>query len=157
DIDRANRPGGTSSPVIRWRSLVWLRSLDAGIWFGLAIAVVLSLIVIVTAYLVKVHWTNDASTTNAPDASVLIATFIALYSLFITSFSVLAGFVAVRKIHNAPKIAAIALLIAATAWDLIQLLNSTGDLYGAATTGLTFRQLRDDVHDFQIYFFISVG
>jgi hypothetical protein len=52
---------------------------------------------------------------------------------------------------------AVVFLIEVAALDLVQALNSTDDLYAAATTGLNSYQLNDDVHDFRVYFCLNLG
>ena len=87
-----------------------------------------------------------------PDPSVVIGTFITLYGLFIGGFGVLVAFIAKRgrkkeslEILEILKVMAIALLVEATGLDLWRILNSTGDLFTAATSELSYHVLNDTV------------
>ena len=107
----------------------------------------------------KYLWTNQARSDQLSDpsgASVVVGTFITLYSLFLAGFSGLAGFVNRKRVKMFWAIVAIAFLIEAAAVDLWRVLDSTGDLYSAATKGLSRRQLNDDAHDFKAYFALNV-
>jgi hypothetical protein len=91
----------------------------------------------------------------------VITTFITLYGLFIGGFGVLTGFVAKKDVNEreymrAWKAAAITFLILGAAMDLWRVLDSTGDLFTAATSGLKYPYLKDDITDFRIYFSINV-
>jgi len=95
------------------------------------------------------------------DPSVVIGTFITLYTVFIGGFGVLAGFLVKRGQAEGwlevLRVMAIALLVAATGLDLWRVLNSTGDLFTTATSGLSYRTLNDTVYDFKVYFVINVS
>ncbi len=124
-------------------------------WHGLALAAAITAVVAVALIVLGDVWPNHAPRTRVTDASVMIGTFITIYTAFIAGFGVLVGFVAGRN----PKwlaATAIALIVVGTAVDLWRVIDSTGDLYRASTTGLTYHQLNDDVHDFKAYFCANV-
>jgi hypothetical protein len=122
---------------------------------GLVMATTITVVVVVAVLLWKKLWVNPAPRNHVSDASIVIGTFITLYGLFIGGFGVLTGLVTSAKTPHVPKIVAIILLVEAAGLDLFQVLSSTTDLFAAATTGLTFYELNDDVHDFLAYFLIN--
>ncbi len=127
---------------------------------GIILAVVLAVLATIAIVEWKFSWTNPAPLNKVSDPSVVIGTFITLYGLFIGAFGVLVGFVA-RKSQctdrlQALRVAAIALLAGAALMDLFRVLDSTNDLFIAATAGLSYRALADTVHDYKIYFFVNV-
>jgi hypothetical protein len=105
----------------------------------------------------KWWWHNGAAKSTVSDPQVLVATFITLYGLFIAGFGALATFVTRGRYRRVWQVLAVALLIGATALDLYRVLDSTYDLYYAATSGLTNHALNDDTHDFIVYFCVNVG
>jgi len=158
--------GGLShgvSPTFK-RILGFLKSSTfKGIVVAFGVVVVIALLV----WLFKPRLAHPPSihpppTQKTPDASVVIGTFITLYGLFIGGFAALAGFVAKEGIKKkgrfvAWRAAAITFLAAATLTDLFRMLDATGDLSIAATDGLTYQALKDDINDFQIYFILNVA
>jgi hypothetical protein len=132
------------------------RSTKIGLLIAVGFAVVSAIVVVV----LKVEWTSSAPTNKVSDPSVVIGTFITLYGLFIGAFGVLVGFVA-NKGHGTDlmevlRVAAIALLAGGALMDLLRVLDSTNDLFTAATSGLSYRALADTVRDFRIYFFVNM-
>src|SRR5262249_52967011 len=61
-----------------------------------------------------------------------------------------------RESLRAWKAAAITFLVLGVLMDLWRVLDSTGDLFSAATSGLKYSNLKDDITDFRIYFSINV-
>jgi hypothetical protein len=105
----------------------------------------------------KFLWKNSAPGVRASDPSVVISTFITIYVLFLTGFGVLIGLITAKKdAREVWKPVAIAFLIVATAMDLWRMLDSTNDLYNAATSGLSYHALHDTIHDFFAYFVLNV-
>ena len=140
------------------RRMPWARSSDPDIWIGLVWAVVISLIGYGATSLWRASWTNTASDQQVlPQASVMIGTFIPLYTVFIGGFGALAQFVTRAKGHGVVQAIAVIVLIEGTGLDLFQVLNSIGDLYATVTTGLTSYHLNDDAHDFLVYFSLNLG
>jgi hypothetical protein len=79
----------------------WARSSDRGIWIGLGWAAVISLIAVCAVWRYKTVWTNGASTKQVlSQASVMIGTFITLYTVFIGGFGALAAFVTKARGHS---------------------------------------------------------
>jgi hypothetical protein len=124
-------------------------------WWGLAAAGAVAVVTAGVLVLWTGLWTNRASGTKVPDPSVVIGTFITLYVLFLGAFGTLVGFITGRSVSMGFKTMAIALIVLAALTDLWRVEDSTGDLYRAATNGLSYRQLSDDVHDFKQYFFVN--
>src|SRR5262249_49996095 len=120
--------------------------------------------VVVAAVLLKwlkPHPTYPATAASVPGASIVIGTFITLYGLFLGGFGVLASFVGKKGVMKARsleilRVAAIGVLVAGAFVDLWRVIDSTNDLFTAATSGLNYSHLHDDVIDFQIYFGINV-
>jgi hypothetical protein len=126
-----------------------------GLLLAFAVAVVTAIVVV----LLKFEWASSAPTNKVSDPSVVIGTFITLYGLFIGAFGVLVGFVVKKRgtdLLEVLRVAAIALLAGAALMDLLRVLDSTNDLYTAATSGLSYRALADTVRDFKIYFFVNM-
>jgi hypothetical protein len=137
------------------------RSVKWGISAAIGVIILVTCVVLLFKLVLFKHvWPNSASTHEAPAASVVIGTFITLYGLFIGGFGGLAGFVAKRGAAKGcleiRRVMAVTFLIAGTLLDLLRVLDSAGDLFTAATSGLSYRALNDIVHDFQIYFAINV-
>ena len=147
----------TGSSPAKTRRMPWASSADHGIRIGLLWDLVISLIVFCALWRWKTVWTNGASAKQVlPQASVMIGTFITLYTVFIGGFGALASFVTKARGHSIAQAIAVVLLIEVAALDLFQVLNSTNDLYATVTTGLTSYQLNDDVHDFRVYFSLNL-
>jgi hypothetical protein len=127
---------------------------------GLLLAFIVAAITTVVVVLLKLEWTSSAPTNRVSDPSVVIGTFITLYGLFIGAFGVLIGFVVKKSrgtdFREVLRVAAIALLAGAALVDLLRVLDSTNDLFTAATYGLSYRALADTVRDFKIYFFVNM-
>ena len=123
---------------------------------GLGAAVAVGIVTGCLVVLWTALWTNRGSNTRVPDPSVVIGTIITLYVLFIGGFGSLVGFITGRRVGLFLKTMAIALMVSAAMLDLWRVEDSTGDLYKAATNGLSYRQLGDDVHDFKQYFLVNV-
>ena len=102
-------------------------------------------------------WHNSASGKMSLDPSIVISTFITLYGFFLTGFGVLVGLLVAKKDpREIWKPVAIVFLIEGTLIDLWRVLDSTNDLYKAATGGLTYYALHDTIHDFFAYFVLNV-
>jgi hypothetical protein len=102
-------------------------------------------------------WTNPAPKGTANDPSIVISTFITLYTFFLTGFVALVGLVTSKEqAREVLKAVAIFSLIEATLMDLWRVSDSMDDLYKAATNGLTYQALYDTIHDFYAYFVINV-
>ena len=86
----------------------------------------------------------------------MLNNFITLYVLFLTGVGVLVGFLTGKRDRKIWKFVAIALLIEVTIVDLWRVLDSTGDLYKAATSKLSLHALYDTIHDFIAYFVLNV-
>ena len=109
------------------------------------------------ALLWKFTWHNPAPMSKASDPSIVLNNFITLYVLFLTGVGILVGFLTgKRQCRKIWKPVAIALLIEVTIVDLWRVLDSTGDLYKAATSNLDSHTLYDIIHDFFAYFAINV-
>ena len=128
---------------------------------GLLLAIVIAGVTAIVVVLLKYNWTSSAPTNQVSDPSIVIGTFITLYGLFIGAFGVLVGFVVKKKrgtdFLEVLRVAAIALLAGASILDLLRVLDSTNDLFTAATSGLSYRALADTVRDFKIYFFVNMA
>lgn len=102
-----------------------------------------------------------ASVRIIPDPSALIGTFVTLYGLFIGAFGVLVGFLATKSTEKRPleafRYSAITFLAVATILDLFRVWDASNDLFRAATHGLSYSALHDDVIDFQIYFGLNLA
>jgi heme/copper-type cytochrome/quinol oxidase subunit 2 len=136
---------------------------------GILIALGVVVLVGIAVWLFKPRLPHLASTHKISDSSTVIGTFITLYVFFIGGFGVLVSFVAKKRDKKATKkrdkkndrleiasTVTITLLVAAAVMDLWRVLDSTGDLFKAATSGLSYRALQDDTNDFRIYFGINV-
>lgn len=103
-----------------------------------------------------------ASARIVPDPSAVIGTFVTLYGLLIGGFGVLAGFLVAKNVKGKPrpwealKSSALTLLAAAAIADLILVLYAANDLFTAATHGMSYPALHDNVIDFQIYFSLNL-
>jgi hypothetical protein len=105
----------------------------------------------------KHFWHNSASAKLSFDPGIVISTFITLYGFFLTGFGVLVGLLVTKKdSREIWKPVAIVFLIEGTLIDLWRVLNSTNDLYKAATHGLNYYALHDTIHDFFAYFVLNV-
>jgi hypothetical protein len=105
----------------------------------------------------KFFWHNPAPAQKTFDPSIVISTFITLYGLFLTGFGILVGLLTAKKdARRIWKPVAIVFLIGGALIDLWRVLDSTNDLYKAATHGLTYHALYDTVHDFFAYFVLNV-
>lgn len=129
--------------------------------FGILAALVSAGLVAIGVKLWKPIAPPAASGPKAASPTVVITTFITLYGLFIGGFGVLTGYVAKKNIKKSEclrawKAAAITFLILGALTDLWRVLDSTGDLFRAATSGLHVPALKDDINDFKIYFSINV-
>jgi H+/Cl- antiporter ClcA len=129
--------------------------------FGVLAACVFAVLVAIGVKIWKPIAPPAASGPKTSSPTVVITTFITLYGLFIGGFGVLTGFVARKDIEQreslkAWKAAAITFLILGALTDLWRVLDSTGDLFRAATSGLHVPALKDDINDFRIYFSINV-
>jgi hypothetical protein len=129
---------------------------------GVVAAIVLGVVVGVLVWKFKPIAPPYTTSKGPPlDPTAVITTFITLYGLFIGGFGVLIGFVAQKKVKKiewltAWRAAAISFLIVGVGMDLWRVLDSTNDLFIAATHGLDYPHLKDDITDFTIYFFINV-
>jgi hypothetical protein len=143
--------------VVPQRPIQWLGKSKTERTAGLRWSVLLTLAIAGVVW--GIHYiyrqTNEA-TGDAPDASVLIATFITLYSAFIAGFLVLASFVVSRKRHLRLRFIAVWFLVAATAVDLWRVLNAANDLYHNLVGSHTKHALLDYLHDFRIYFVLNI-
>jgi xanthine/uracil permease len=133
-----------------------------GILLAFAVALLVAgCVLFVKLVLFKHVWQNLASKQRISDPSVVIGTFITLYGLFIAVFGIVIGIVTKRRCEKERweilRVAAIALLAMALLMDLWRVLDSTTDLFTSATSGLSYRALKDDIKDFEIYFFINVA
>jgi uncharacterized membrane protein YedE/YeeE len=102
-----------------------------------------------------------ASARIVPDPSALIGTFVTLYGLFIGAFGALVGFLATKstekRMLEAFRYSAITFLAVATIVDFARVWDASNDLFRAATHGLSYSGLHDDVVDFQIYFGLNLA
>lgn len=114
---------------------------------GLLLAIEVAAVTAIVVVLLKYNWTSSASANQVSDPSIVIGTFITLYGLFIGAFGVLVGFVVKKKrgadVLEVLRVAAIAFLAGASILDLLRVLDSTNDLFMAATSGLSYRALAD--------------
>jgi hypothetical protein len=139
-MSRIARRGGTLHPAAKgW---IWV--------------VVVSLAVVAAVFWSKYSWTNGGLKEKGPDGSILIGTFITLYTLFLGSFGGLTNFVR-KSPHTALRVSALAFMVEMAALDLYRVLNSTEDLYKTTIRTLTFFQLHDNMHDFMLYFILNLG
>lgn len=129
---------------------------------GFLAAFLLGLVVGVIVWQLKPTAPPHTTSKNPPlDPTAVITNFITLYGLFIGGFGVLIGFVAKKKVKKtecltAWWVAAIIFLILSVGMDLWRVLDSTNDLFKAATHGLDYPHLKDDITDFTWYFFINI-
>lgn len=146
------------------RTLGFLKSSAfKGIAMAFAVAVLAGLLV----WLFKARLAHPAVIHPVPrqrtsDPSVVIGTFITLYGLFLGGFGALTGFVVKEGNKKGGRFvfwraAAITLLALAAVTDLLRVRDATGDLSTAATYGLSHGALKDDISDFQIYFFLNIA
>jgi hypothetical protein len=138
------------------QAIQWLRGPKAA-RLGLRWAVLLTLAIAgVVAGITGILSVTNTAKGTAPDASVLIGTFITLYTAFIAGFLALANFVATKKRHLRLRFIAVWFLIAATAADLWRVINAANDLYRNLVGPHKKHDLLDDLHDFWIYFVLNV-
>lgn len=131
---------------------------------GIVVAVGVAALAALLVWLLKPRLALPASTRTqkTSDPSVVIGTFITLYGLFLGGFAALAGFVVKEGNKKGGRFvfwraAAITFLAVAAVTDLLRVRDATSDLSTASTYGLTYRALKDDIIDFQIYFFLNIA
>ena len=124
-------------------------------WALLGIAV--TVLATVALILLRKWPANTAPDHPLSDASALIGTLITLYALFLGGFTGLVGFVVKARASPPWKVVAVEFLIAAAILDLVRIWDATThDLFKAATVGLSPHEIRDDINDFNHFFFVNV-
>jgi hypothetical protein len=139
------------------RLIQWLGKPKTGRTAGLRWSLLLTLAIagVILVILWIISPTNKAPG-YASDASVLIATFITLYSAFIAGFLVLASFVISRKRHLRLRFIAVWFLVVATGVDLWRVLDAANGIYDNLVGSYTRHDLLDDLHDFYVYFVLNI-
>lgn len=140
----------------RWRALAQYLVCDATfLWVFLAV-----LVCVVTTYVL--WWLKQYRSIQTPmpgenpDASVMISTFIIIYTSFIAAYAALTTELRGSQLRSS-QLASLILMLGAVGLDLWRILNSTGDLLSTTMRGLTRVQAMDAERDFNRYLWVNMG
>jgi hypothetical protein len=95
-----------------------------------------------------------------PDASVMISTFIIIYTSFIAAYAALTAALTTELRGSQLRtwrLASLILMLGAVGLDLWRILNSTGDLLSTTVLKLTPGQAEDAARDFIRYLWVNMG